>query len=104
MEIEDRTFVVVVESLDRLTAHPAVSLGYALEECREVESLDLKAIVETEGIAREIVAHYETVFIIDDLVAVLVDILDVTGLWSDAHKVWRVGSLFVRLEETVVSG
>lgn len=79
MEVEHRAFVIVVECLYRFTSHPSASLAYALQEHGEPESLDFNIVVETEGISREVISYNETVFVIDDTVIVLVDILDITG-------------------------
>ena len=103
MEVENRALVVVVEGLHRLAAHPAAPLAHTLEEHREVESLDLEAVVETEGIAREVIAHYETVIIVNLAVTVLVNVLDVARLWHNAYEVRTVCSLLVALEESVAA-
>ena len=99
----DRTLVVVVESLDGLAAHPAAATADALREDGEEEALPLHVVGKTEGVAREVVAHDEAVVVVDDAVAVLVDVADVAGARDDALEM-RAGSGFlVALEQAVVA-
>ena len=103
MEVQHGAFVVVVEGFHSLASHPAAAHAHALQEGREVESLPLQVVGKAEGVAREVVAHHEAVVVIDDFVAVLVHVADITGAGHDALEVRAGGSLLVALEKTVAS-